>query len=137
MDWFFGIGWLIGKSCATKPFPEWWYGGYGYTDRALMPASGCLESMRCRCFLGSGWVTSTRFTVTGDPPTPAPTRTLTPTPTLSPTITSTPTPTGTATPRPTLTPSRTPTITPTRMVTNTPRPTHTRMPTATEPNHND
>jgi len=50
----FGIGWLIGKSCATKPFPGMAVrAGMGIQIVLPKPASGCLESMRCRCFLGA------------------------------------------------------------------------------------
>ncbi len=120
-------------------------GGYGYTE--WQPPSGewLPGTYEVQIFVGTEWIkgASGTFTVTGTPPTSAPTSTPTSTPTPtrtigpSPTRTPSPTPTVTLTPTVTITPTitRTPTITLTPTITRTPRPTDTRWFTLT-PNPN-
>lgn len=108
-------------------------GGYGYTECEITPDQWLPGEYEVQVFVGAEWKSSGRFTVTGEPPTAAPT--LTPSRTPSPTFTIGPSPTRTNTL--TLTPSITPlptwtlppTLTPTQ--TRTPRPTDTRLPTLT------
>jgi type VI secretion system secreted protein VgrG len=109
----------------TKPW-DGGTGGYGYSDCTLNP-----------------WITSGRFIIEGEPPTPEPTATPSPTITNTPTITATwtpqpsatftITPTKTSTPTKTYTPTKssTPTATLTLRPSFTPRPTDTRWPSMT------
>jgi hypothetical protein len=104
-------------------------GGYGYTD--WYPASDAWlpGNYEVQIFLGTEWMQSGQFSVTGQPPTS--TITTSPTPTA--------TPTRTALPTATITPTRTPiptlTITLTRTLwpTLTPFPSRTPRPTSTTP----
>ena len=109
-------------------------GGFGYTDWNPDPSEWLPGEYEVQIFIGLLWKQSGLFTVTGEPPTPAPTNTLTPSPTPTPTITPTRTPRQTntpvpsRTPRPTVTPSLSPTITLTRTPYLSPTPTLTRTP---------
>lgn len=102
-------------------------GGIGYTNWNPPSGEWLPGTYEVQIFVGSSWIVSGQFTVTGTPPTSAPTtpptRTLTPTPTFGPS----PTRTASSTP----TPSNTPTITLTPTPSRTPRPTDTRLPTLT------
>lgn len=87
-------------------------GGIGYTN--WNPPSGEWQpgNYEVQIFVGASWVVSGQFTVTGTPPTSAPTRTPTHTPTPTPTFGPTPTRTSTVTPHPTDTRRPTPTSAP-------------------------
>lgn len=107
-------------------------GGIGYTNWNPPSGEWLPGSYEVQIFVGTNWIVSGQFTVTGTPPTSAPT--LTPTRTTTPTATIGPSPTRTSTATRTVT--VTPTITRTPTVTRTPRPTDTRRPTLTaEPPH--
>jgi hypothetical protein len=116
-------------------------GGLGYTDWAPDPSEWTPNEYEVQIFVGLDWKVSGRFTVEGEPPTPAPSATptasATPTRTLTPTRTPIPSATLTLspTPRPTGTPylSPTPTIKPTTWptLTRTPTPTQTPVPSNT------
>ncbi len=103
-------------------------GGLGYTDWGPDPSEWLPGEYEVQLFVGLNWIQSGRFTVTGTPPTPAPT--FTPTRTLTPTRTSTPTrtprPSATLSPIPSETLTRTPFISPTRTPSKTPWPTSTK-----------
>jgi hypothetical protein len=98
-------------------------GGYGYTEWAPPSGEWLPGTYEVQIFIGTEWIQSSGgvFTVTGEPPTSAPTLT----PSITPTETATPTPTRTVGPSPTPTPS------PTRTITLTPTVTKTRVPTST------
>lgn len=117
-------------------------GGFGFTDWNP-PASEWLPgTYQVQLFVGLLWKQAGFFTVSGEPPTPAPTNTLTPTltptrtqtptrttwPTSTPVPTRTPRPSPTITLSPTITPTRTPYLSPTPTLTRTPWPTLTRTP---------
>jgi type VI secretion system secreted protein VgrG len=101
-------------------------GGYGYTDWNPSSADWQPGNYEVQIFLGTQWMQSGRFTVTGLAPSPtittSPTLTVTPTRTLLPTGTITPTRTqrSTQTITTTQTPLVTQTVTPTLTVTITP-----------------
>jgi hypothetical protein len=103
-------------------------GGYGYTD--WNPSSDKWQPgvYEVQIFIGTDWMVSGTFTVTGEPPTP----TITNTPTQTPTPTNTPTKTGTPTNTATRWPTASITITITPTITRTIRPTDTQQPTPTE-----
>lgn len=118
-------------------------GGYGYSD-CVIPAENWLPgNYEVQMFVGETWKVTGRFSITGEPPTPTVTPSLTPTftltPTLSPTVTRTATitPTGTktllpsATLPPTATSTRTKTAAPSATSTKTPQPSQTSAPTKT------
>ncbi len=102
-------------------------GGYGYTECEPSADRWQAGEYEVQIFVGLVWYQSGRFTVTGDPPTPVPTATV------SPTVTNTVPPTLTPTPSPTRTrvPSETPTVTRTPRPTWTDTPTRTRVPSQT------
>ncbi|HEY9076894.1 MAG TPA: hypothetical protein VIO61_10190 [Anaerolineaceae bacterium] len=102
-------------------------GGFGYTDWDPPADQWKPGEYEVQIFIGSIWKRSGRFTVTGNPPTSAPT--LSPTRTVTPTRT--PGPSPTYTPVPTGTPTITRTITLTPTISLTPTPTHTRWPSPT------
>lgn len=106
-------------------------GGYGYTECEPLSNEWLPGEFEVQIFLGMQWQVSGRFTITGNPPTPAPT--LTPTSTRTSTITPGPSPTRTAsrTPQPSSTPTitRTPRPSATLTVTSTRAPTWTASPT--------
>lgn len=103
-------------------------GGLGYTDWNPDSSEWLPGEYEVQLFVGLIWKQSGRFTVTGIPPTPAPTDT--PTKTLTPTRTTTPTrtprPSATLSPIPSETLTRTPYISPTRTPSKTPWPTVTK-----------
>ena len=111
-------------------------GGSGYTDLTLPSDQWLPGTYEVQIFVGEIWKTSGIFEITGVPPTPTATATLTstltPTETQVSTATSVPTatPTSSATPLPTSTPTGTmiPTFTATK--TSTPLPTKTQTSTA-------
>ncbi len=123
----------------TKPWDAS-TGGYGYTECHKGADEWLPGEYDVQIFVGERWISSGKFSITGDLPTatftftPSQTASNTPLPTKSPTVTSTrtSTPTRTASFTPTasktLLPSRTPTIT------RTPKPTETRWPTLTPKN---
>jgi type VI secretion system secreted protein VgrG len=104
-------------------------GGYGATSCEPDSSEWLPGEYDVQVFVGIQWNNSGRFSITGDPPQPTITPTLTQTITPSPTLTLTPTRTMTLTPTRTLTP----TLTRTRAPTATISPTITRWPTATNP----
>ncbi len=126
----------------TKPW-DGGTGGYGYTDCTLNPSEWVPGEYEVQIFVSTTWITSGRFVIEGEPPTPQPTATPSPTITKTPTITATwtaqpsatasTTPTKTQTPTKTNTPppSATPTVTLTLRPSLTPRPTDTRWPSMT------
>lgn len=105
-------------------------GGFGYTDWNPDPSEWLPGQYEVQIFNGLIWKRSGRFTVQGEPPTPAPTLTpsISPTPTRTLTPTRTPSPTRTATLPPALRPTRTPYLSPTITPSRTPYPTLTRTP---------
>jgi len=124
-------------------------GGYGYSD-CLIPAENWLPGdYEVQMFVGETWKATGGFSITGEPPTPTVSPTLTstttPTPTLSPTAsrTATITPTAsktlvpsatlspTATPTRTLAPTKLSTLSPTLTLTQTSLPSRTSVPTQT------
>lgn len=100
-------------------------GGYGYTLCNPPAAEWLPGEYEVQIFIGTTWTVSGKFTITGDPPTPTNTSTVTKTPTYTSTATFTPTPTLTATP----TYTRTHTLTPIPTLTFTAKPTSTITPT--------
>ena len=120
----------------TKPWDAS-TGGYGYTDCHKGADEWLPGEYDVQIFVGTKWISSGKFTITGDLPTPTFTKTASKTPTNTPTITDTPTPTSsrTATVTPSITmtptPSNTPLPTKTKTKTRTPKPTDTRWPTPT------
>jgi type VI secretion system secreted protein VgrG len=126
----------------TKPW-DGGTGGYGYSDCTLNPSEWVPGEYEVQFFVGTTWITSGRFIIEGEPPTPEPTATPSPTITNTPTITATwtpqpsatftITPTKTSTPTKTYTPTKssTPTATLTLRPSFTPRPTDTRWPSMT------
>jgi hypothetical protein len=120
-------------------------GGFGFTEWTPSSDAWLPGIYEVQLFVGSQWISSGQFTVTGDPPTPVPTKTstrtplptATPAPTRTPVPTRTPIPTRTIGPTLTWTPTitrtvtRTPTITRTPTMTFTHRPTDTSWPTLT------
>jgi type VI secretion system secreted protein VgrG len=123
----------------TKPW-EASTGGYGYTDCNKGADEWLPGEYDVQIYVGETWISSGKFSITGDLPTPTRTKTAsltasnTPLPTFTPSITRTrtftPTRTATATPTSSNTPqpSRTPSIT------RTPKPTDTRWPSPTVSN---
>ena len=120
----------------TKPWDAS-TGGYGYTDCHKGADEWLPGEYDVQIYVGTQWISSGKFTVTGEPPAPTSTRTPSKIPTNTPTITNTPTPTAsrtsTVTPSITFTPtsSHTPVPTKTKSKTPTMKPTDTRWPTAT------
>jgi len=105
-------------------------GGLGFTDWDPDSSEWLPGEYEVQLFVGLDWKQSGRFTVTGIPPTSAPTDTPTntPTPTRTLTPTRTPRPSVTATLIPSETLTRTPYISPTRTPSKTPWPTVTKTP---------
>jgi len=97
-------------------------GGYGYTDWDPRPQDWLPGEYQVQIFTGLVFKVAGSFTVTGGPPTPAPTETSTPTSTATQTATPTRTPPPTRTPLPSRTPRPTRTITPIPTITLTPTP---------------
>ena len=106
--------WYRGTSLLKLETGRWEGGSGGYAlTRLSLPSEEWLPGeYRVQFFLGSRWVMTGYFSVSGSPPTP----TLTPSPTF------TRTPTNTATPTRTPVPTRTP------APSNTPRPSATSRP---------
>lgn len=125
-----------GKMLCYESFPwEGSTGGYDTTECNPPSSEWQPGEYEVQIFVGSQWNVSSRFVVTGTPPTATVTPTPSRTPTATFTITSTRTVTSTVTPKPpTLTPTPRPTGTATRtpLPTATPRPTRTPAPTSTK-----
>ncbi len=102
-------------------------GGLGFTDWQPQPQDWLPGTYTVHIFTGLIWKVSGTFTVSGEPPTPAPTNTPTVTETSTPTSTATRTPLPSRTPT-AIRPTRTPYLSPTITLTRTPWPTLTRTP---------
>jgi hypothetical protein len=123
----------------TKPWDAS-TGGYGYTDCHKGADEWLPGEYDVQIYVGQRWISSGKFSITGDLPTATFTKTASQTPSNTPLPSNTPTVTSTRTMIPTRTatftatasktplPSRTPTIT------RTPRPTETRWPSSTPKN---
>jgi hypothetical protein len=100
------------------------FGGFGYTECNPSPSVWLEGEYEVQIYVGTIWVQSGRFSVTGTPPPVVPTAvpTLTRTSTRTATATLLPTETWTVTPIPSITPTRS---------SPSPRPTDTRWPSAT------
>jgi hypothetical protein len=127
----------------TKPW-DGSTGGYGYTECNPSSEQWLPGDYDVQIYIGTQWIVSSRFIVTGEAATPTrtgtPTRTPTNTSTLTPSRTISPTkgPTLSQTPRPTPTQTSPPTSTRTRVPTSTmipswtPKPLDTRWPSQTK-----
>jgi len=123
----------------TKPWDAS-TGGYGYTDCRKGADEWLPGDYDVQIFVGDRWISSGKFSITGDLPTatftltPSQTASNTPRPTLSPTQTQTRTATASRTSTGTPTASKTPLPSRTPSITHTPKPTDTRWPSVTVQN---